>query len=874
MTYKFTKKAEQALEIANDIAMQLGHNYVGTEHILYGLVKEDSGVASKVLENQNVTPEAVLEKIEELIGVGEPNENSAIGFTPRTKRVIENAFREARRLGSECIGTEHLLIGIMREADSIAVRIMLDLNVNPQKLYNEIVKVINDYETGDENSKQSSKSGSFNSTPTLNQFGVDLTKQASEGKLDPVIGRKNEIDRIIQILSRRTKNNPCLIGEPGVGKTAVVEGLAEKIVEGEVPENLKDKRVVTLDISGMVAGAKYRGDFEERIKKALKEVKKAGDVILFIDEIHTIVGAGAAEGAIDAANILKPLLARGEVQIIGATTLNEYRKYIEKDSALERRFQPVTVQEPSIEDSIKILKGLRDKYEAHHNVKITDEAIEAAVKLSSRYINDRFLPDKAIDLIDEACSMIKTEMESMPTELDEISHKIMQHQIEETALKKEKDEQSQKRLAIIQKEIAEMQTKFNEMKAKWENEKNAISKVQKIREEIEKVNSEIEKAERNYELNKAAELKYGKLPELQKELKKEEEIATKSKESSLLRTKVTEEEITKIIAKWTGIPVSKLMESEREKILNLGEILHKRVIGQDEAVDKVTDAIIRSRAGIQDSRRPIGSFMFLGPTGVGKTELSKALAEALFGNENSIIRIDMSEYMEAHSTSKMIGSPPGYVGFDEAGGLTEKVRRKPYSVILFDEIEKAHPDVLNMLLQILDDGRLTDSHGRVVSFKNTVIIMTSNIGARLITDKKTLGFTLAENNQELKEYETTKKEVLAELKKEFKPEFINRIDEIIVFHKLLPEEIKQIADIMFKQIQERLKEQNIEIKINEKAKELIVAKGTDSNYGARPLRRMIQTMLEDKIAEAILDGIIKPRKKAKAVVKDEKIVIE
>ena len=813
MTYKFTKKAEKAVQIAESLAIELGHNYVGTEHILYGLVKEPAGIANKVLESQNITTEAVLEKIEELVGVGEKKNSGTMGLTPRTKRVIENAFREARRLGSEYIGTEHLLIGIMREADSVAVRIMLELNLEPQKLYNQIVKVINEYDVVDGNNLDTEKSnkGSYNNTPTLNQFGNDLSKLAKEGKLDPVIGRKNEIDRIIQILSRRTKNNPCLIGEPGVGKTAVIEGLAEKIVAGEVPENLKGKRVVTLDISGMVAGAKYRGDFEERIKKALKEVKKAEDIIIFIDEIHTIVGAGAAEGAIDAANILKPLLARGEIQIIGATTLNEYRKYIEKDSALERRFQPITVEEPSEEETIEILKGVRDKYEAHHNVKITDEAIIKATKLSIRYINDRFLPDKAIDLIDEAASRAKLKTYTEP---------------------------------IILKEIEE---------------------------KIQKITSEKEEAIATQNFEKAAELR--DIEGQEKEKLEKEKQKWKDKTSKSVK-QIGEEEIAEVISSWTGIPAKKISQDENERLKNLEQILHYRVIGQNEAVKAVAKAIKRSRIGLQDPNRPIGSFMFLGPTGVGKTELSKALAEALFGNENSIIRIDMSEYMEAHSTSKMIGSPPGYVGFDEAGGLTEKVRRKPYSVILFDEIEKAHPDVLNMLLQILDDGRLTDSHGRVVSFKNTVIIMTSNIGARLITDKKTLGFTLAEDNQELKEYETTKKEVLAELKKEFKPEFINRIDEIIVFHKLLPEEIEQIADIMFKQIQERLKEQNIEIKINEKAKELIVAKGTDSNYGARPLRRIIQTMLEDKIAEEIIEGNLKKGERATITEQDGEIVVE
>ena len=814
MTYKFTNSAKNALKYANDIAVELGHNYVGTEHLLYGLAKEETGIASKVLEHQNVTESAVLGNIEELIGKSVDEIQETVGFTPRTKRVIENAFREAKKLGSDFIGTEHLLIGIMREGDSIAVRIMLNLNVNPQKLYNEIVKVINDYDnttsSGNEKSENKKASGSFNLTPTLNQFGSDLTKSASEGKLDPVIGRKNEIERIIQILSRRTKNNPCLIGEPGVGKTAVIEGLAQKIISGDVPEVLKNKRVVTLDISGMVAGAKYRGDFEERIKKSLKEVKKAGDIILFIDEIHTIVGAGAAEGAIDAANILKPLLARGEVQIIGATTLNEYRKYIEKDSALERRFQPVTVNEPNVEDCIQILYGLRDKYEAHHNVKITDEAVKTAVQLSNRYITDRFLPDKAIDLIDEASAKSKLKTYTEPENLKKLEQEI-------ESLKKEKEEA--------------IQTQNFEKAAKLRDEERQ-----------------------------------------QKERLKKEKEKWQEKNTKKINT-VTENDIAEVVANWTGIPAQKINEDENKKLKNLETNLHERVVGQDEAVSAVARAIKRGRIGLTDPNRPIGSFMFLGPTGVGKTELSKALAECLFGNENELIRVDMSEYMEAHSTSKMIGSPPGYVGFDEGGGLTEKIRRKPYSVILFDEIEKAHPDVLNMLLQILEDGRLTDSHGRTVNFKNTVIIMTSNIGARLITEKKKLGFSNAEESTEKMEYEKIKKEVMTELKKQLKPELVNRIDEIIVFHKLVKEEIEQIADIMFNQIIKRLKEKNIEITIEKEAKDLIIKFGTDEVYGARPLRRAIQSLLEDKIADEIIENNLKEGTKAKVIVEDDKIKI-
>ena len=821
MTYKFTNRANKAIEIANDIALELGHSYIGTEHILYGLAKEGGGVASKVLENGQVTAEDILNKIEELIGRDEPIEN-IVDFTPRTKRVVESAFIEARKLGYNFIGTEHLLIGILREGDCIAAKILLDLNVNIPKLYNEIIKVINEGEDnqGEEDSSNYSNGskrrgkGSYNQTPTLNQFGEDLTKKAEEGKLDPIIGRKEEIERVIQILSRRTKNNPCLIGEPGVGKTAAVEGLAQKIVSGDVPEVLKDKRVITLDISGMVAGAKYRGDFEERIKKALEEVKKAGDVILFIDEIHTIVGAGAAEGAIDAANILKPMLARGEIQLVGATTLNEYRKYIEKDAALERRFSTVIVNEPSEKDTVQILKGIRDKYEAHHNVKITDEAIESAVKLSARYVNDRFLPDKAIDLIDEAASRARLKTFTEPDNLKQ------------------------------------------------------------MQEDIEKIKNEKEEAVINQKFEKAAELR-DKEKDLKEKYEKEQN-KWKNKNTKSIVT-ITEENIAEVIASWTGIPAKKITEDENEKLKNLEKELHKRVIGQNEAVEAVAKAIRRGRVGLKDPNRPIGSFLFLGPTGVGKTELSKALAEVLFGEENAMVRVDMSEFMEPHSVSKLIGSPPGYVGFDEGGQLTEKIRRKPYSVILFDEIEKAHPDVMNMLLQILEDGRLTDSQGRTVNFKNTVIIMTSNLGARLITDKKHLGFTSAADSENQdkeniqKEYEETKKEVMAELKKELRPEFINRIDEIIVFHKLNDNEINQIIDIMLKEVVNRLKDQKYDIELKPEVKELIAKEGIDKNFGARPLRRTIQNLVEDRLAEEILDGKLDKGKLAKFTVEDGKM---
>ena len=813
MIYKFTSRAKKAIELAQDEAINLGHNYIGTEHILYGLVREGAGVASKVLQNQGVTPNDVENKIVDMIGKEVITSQETLGFTPRSKRVIENSFIEARKLGYDYIGTEHLLIGILREGDSIAVRILLDLNVDLPRLYNEIVTVINEAEDvskgGATNSKQT---GSYNSTPTLNQFGEDLTKKAKEGKLDPVVGRSKEIERVIQILSRRTKNNPCLIGEPGVGKTAIVEGLAQKINLGDVPEVLKNKRVVSLDISGMVAGAKYRGDFEERIKKALGEVKKAGDVILFIDEIHTIVGAGSAEGAIDAANILKPMLARGEIQLVGATTIGEYRKYIEKDSALERRFSPVTVNEPTEKDTITILKGIRDKYEAHHNVKITDEAIEAAVTLSERYINDRFLPDKAIDLIDEASSKARLQTYNEPEEL-----KNMQEEIDRITKDKEEAVRSQKfeKAAALRDEEKALKEKYEEKEKSWKNQNT------------KKV------------------------------------------------VKITEENIADVISLWTGIPAKKISEDENQRLRNLEKSLHERVIGQNEAVEAVSKAIRRGRVGLKDPNRPIGSFLFLGPTGVGKTELSKALAESLFGDESAMIRIDMSEYMEAHSVSKLIGSPPGYVGFEEGGQLTEKIRRKPYAVILFDEIEKAHPDVMNMLLQILDDGRLTDSNGRTVNFKNTVIIMTSNIGARIITDKKTLGFSNEGNKDqnEQMEYENTKKEVMAELKREFRPEFINRIDEIIVFHKLNDEEISKIIELMLNEVSKRMKEQKYEIEFDGKVKDLIAKKGIDKSFGARPLKRTIQNLVEDKIAEAILDGKIKRGKLVKVTADDEKVEI-
>ena len=790
MIYKFTNRAKKTIEIANDISVELGHNYIGTEHILYGLVKEGEGIAAKVLTNKGITEEKVLKKIEEMLGKGKEIKES-LGFTPRTKKVLENAFLESKRIGYNFIGTEHLLLAIIKEGESVASRIISDLNVEIAKIYSEIAKVINEEESDKEINNEIMKGKNNRSMPSaLSQFGEDITLKAEEGKFDNIIGREKEIERIIQILSRRTKNNPCLIGEPGVGKTAIIEGLAEKIVLGEVPETLKEKRIISMDISGMVAGAKYRGDFEERIKKALAEVKKSEDIILFIDEIHTIVGAGAAEGAIDAANILKPLLARGEIQLIGATTIEEYRRYIEKDSALERRFSMVDIGEPTEKETIQILKGIRDKYEAHHNVKITDEAIESAVTLSVRYITDRFLPDKAIDLIDEAASQVRMRIYTEPEEIKTLQEKID--------------------IAIKEKEEAIYNQEF---------EKAAI-----IRDKENKMKEELEK-----ELDKWRKRKNKNITEL------------------------TEENIAEVISKWTGIPAQKLTEDDNEKLKHLEQKLHERVVGQNEAVEAVAKAIRRGRIGLKDPKRPIGSFLFLGPTGVGKTELSKALAEILFEDEKSMVRLDMSEYMESHSVSKMIGSPPGYIGFDNGGQLTEKIRRKPYSVILFDEIEKAHPDVMNLLLQILEDGHLTDSQGREVNFKNTVIIMTSNLGARHITDKKSLGFGEIPKDEEKNENEEIKKEVIKELKRELRPEFINRIDEIIVFHKLNDENIKDIIKIMLKQVEEKMKKQKFLVTIDSSVEELIMKNGIDKTFGARPLRRTIQNLVEDRISEEILE---------------------
>jgi ATP-dependent Clp protease ATP-binding subunit ClpB len=847
-TQKLTQKSIEVIQKAQSIAIDNQNQQIEQVHILVALLTVDDSLIKQILKRMKVNDNfenSVMDEVRKLPKVMGSRKMDSVYVAQDVDEMLNDAEKIAEKMKDEYVSVEHLMLALFNKGNQKVKDLFKLFNINK----NEFMKVLSEV-------RGNTRVTSDNPEETydvLKKYGTDLVEMAREQKLDPVIGRDDEIRNVIRILCRKTKNNPCLIGEPGVGKTAIAEGLALRIVRGDVPDGLKNCTIFSLDMGSLVAGAKYRGEFEERLKAVLQEVKKSdGRIILFIDELHTIVGAGKTEGAMDAGNLLKPMLARGELHCIGATTLNEYRQYIEKDPALERRFQHVLVDEPTVEDTISILRGLKERYEVYHGVEISDNAIIAAATLSHRYISDRFLPDKAIDLIDEACAMIKTEMESMPIELDDVSHKITQYQIEETALKKEKDELSQKRLQEIQKEIANLQNKFKEMKAKWDNEKDAISKVQKLREDLEKVNADIERAERNYDLNKAAELKYGKLPQIQEELKKEEEIAAKSKESSLLRTKVTDEEITKIIAKWTGIPVAKLMESERDKILNLGNILHKRVIGQDDAVEKVVDSIIRSRAGIQDPNRPIGSFMFLGPTGVGKTELAKALAEALFDDEHNMIRIDMSEYMEKYSVSRLIGAPPGYVGYEEGGQLTEAVRRKPYSVVLFDEIEKAHPDVFNVLLQVLDDGRITDSQGRTVDFKNTIIILTSNLGSEFILDGIDKDGNIKSEAEE---------KVMDLLKHSFRPEFLNRLSEIILYKPLKKSEVDKILDLLIVDLNKRLADRQIEIKLTDDARKYLIDNGYDAVYGARPLKRFVQKKLETLIARKILEQAIVPKSK-------------
>ncbi len=846
---KFTQKSLEAVQNAQNLASEYQNMQIEQVHLLAALVQQEDGLIPQLLRKMGKDSDAVataamsaVERLPHVTGSG--RESGKIYVANDVDRVLSQAEKSADTMKDEYVSVEHLFLSLIENGNDDVRKIFQQFQIDRNTFLTTLQSV-----RGNTRVTSDSPEDTYD---VLKKYGQDLVELAKNHKIDPIIGRDTEIRNVIRILSRKTKNNPVLIGEPGVGKTAIAEGLALRIVNGDVPNSLKNRQLFSLDMGALIAGAKFRGEFEERLKAVLNEIKKSeGKIILFIDELHTIVGAGKADGAMDAGNLLKPMLARGELHCIGATTLDEYRQYIEKDAALERRFQPVMVDEPTVEGTISILRGLKEKYEVFHGVKIQDQALIAAATLSNRYITDRFLPDKAIDLVDEACAMIRTEIDSMPTELDEISRKIMQHEIEEAALKKEKDALSESHLQAIQKELAELRAQFASMKAKWENEKSAIQKVRALREERDQLNAQIEQAQRGYDLNKAAELKYGRLPQLEKELAAEEARAaeTAGKEGSLLRDKVTEEEIARIVARWTGIPVAKLMEGDREKLLHLDAILHQRVIGQDEAVERVTEAILRSRAGIQDPNRPIGSFFFLGPTGVGKTELAKALAEALFDDERNMVRIDMTEYMEKYSVSRLIGAPPGYVGYDEGGQLTEAVRRKPYSVVLFDEVEKAHPDVFNILLQVLDDGRLTDSQGRVVDFKNTIIILTSNLGSAQILD----GI-----NDQGEISEQARSEVMAMLRQQFRPEFLNRLDEIIFYKPLMKSEIGKIVDLMVAGLQKRLAEQQLSFHLTDRAKTYVIDEGFDPVYGARPLRRFIQQKVETLLARRIIEGGLTP----------------
>ncbi len=860
---KFTQKSLEALQAAQDFATEYENMQIEQPHLLAALTAQEDGLIGQMLKKMAIDASAMqhavkteIERIPRVSGPG--RERDKIYVSQEVDRTLMQAEKTADRMKDEYVSVEHLMLALLETPNAALKRIFQQFGMTKDGFLQALVSV-----RGNTRVTSDSPESTYDA---LKKYGSDLVEMARNQKLDPVIGRDHEIRNVIRILSRKTNNTPVRSGEPGVGKTAIAEGLALRIVRGDVPENLKDRTIFSLDMGALIAGAKFRGEFEERLKAVLQEIRKSeGRIILFIDELHTIVGAGKTEGSMDAGNLLKPMLARGELHCIGATTLNEYRQYIEKDAALERRFQPVMVPEPTVEDTISILRGLKERYEVFHGVKIQDQALIGAAVLSNRYISDRFLPDKAIDLVDEACAMIRTEMDSMPTELDDISRKIMQHEIEEAALKKEKDQLSQEHLKEIQKELAEMREQFKGMKARWENEKNAISKVQKLREELEQVNADIEKAEREYDLNRAAELKYGKLPGLQKQLEAEERMASQAeKDSTLLRDKVTEEEIARIVGRWTGIPVARLMEGERDKLLNMESILHQRVIGQDEAVTKVAEAILRSRAGIQDRNRPIGSFLFLGPTGVGKTELAKALAQSLFDDEKNIVRIDMSEYMEKYSVSRLIGAPPGYVGYEEGGQLTEAVRRKPYAVVLFDEIEKAHPDVFNILLQVLDDGRITDSQGRTVDFKNTIIILTSNLGSPYILDG------IDQNGQITEE---ARKDVDTLLKQQFRPEFLNRLDEIVFYKPLTKSETTKIVDLLLADLQKRLNDKQLFLSATDAAKQKIVDCGYDPVYGARPLKRFLQHKVETMLARMMIAKVRAPITCLEIYVEDEGLVI-
>ena len=834
----FTQKTLEAVQTAQAMAQENRNNYIMPEHLLYALVDQDGGLIPSLFEKMGVDCNGILSELDTAISaLPKVGEGAEVYLSQEANRVLQAAEKAAKSMGDEYVSVEHVMIGIFAAATPAIKRIFADHGITKNAFTAELSKVKTSPVTGD---------NPESTYDALNKYGTDLVKRARENELDPVIGRDTEIRNVIRILSRKTKNNPVLIGEPGVGKTAIAEGLAQRIVRGDVPEGLKDKTIFSLDMGALIAGAKYRGEFEERLKAVLEEIRRSeGQILLFIDELHTIVGAGKTEGSMDAGNLLKPMLARGELHCIGATTLDEYRKYIEKDAALERRFQPVQVDEPSVEDTISILRGLKERYEVYHGVRIHDSALVAAATLSNRYITDRFLPDKAIDLVDEACALIRTEIDSMPAELDDVRRKIMQLEIEEMALKKEDDRLSVERLAKLREELANLKDTFNEMKSRWESEKSSVDEVKNLKSQIEQMHADIENAQLRYEYETAAKLKYSDLPALEKKLEEAEKRSENSKANTMVHDTVTEEEISGIVAKWTGIPVAKLMEGEREKILHLDEFLHKRVIGQDEAVQKVTEAILRSRAGISDPNRPIGSFLFLGPTGVGKTELAKSLAECLFDDEHNIVRIDMTEYMEKFSVSRLIGAPPGYVGYDEGGQLTEAVRRKPYSVVLFDEIEKAHPDVFNILLQILDDGRITDSQGRTVDFKNTIIILTSNLGSQHLLEGIEPDGSISQEAQDA---------VMQELKMSFRPEFLNRLDETIMFRPLTRDNLNGIIDIMVDSLRKRLEDKSLGLYITDAAKQFIIDHGFDPLYGARPLRRYLQSSVETLIARTILKG--------------------
>ena len=844
---KLTKKTIEAIQAAQDTAIEYQNTNVDQPHLLYALMTQENGLIPQLMKKLGKDATVIAGSLERVMAnipkvTGSGRDMNTVYISQSLDRLLNASEAIAKNMGDEFVSVEHVMLSYFDNADKDIKQIFKDFAIDKDSFLKALQEV-----RGNQRVTTDTPEDTYD---VLKKYGQDLVELARQNKLDPVIGRDSEIRNTIRILSRKSKNNPVLIGEPGVGKTAIAEGLAQRIVRGDVPDNLKDRKLFSLDMGALISGAKFRGEFEERLKAVLNEVKKSeGKIILFIDELHTIVGAGKTDGAMDAGNLLKPMLARGELHCIGATTLNEYRQYIEKDPALERRFQPVRVDEPTVEDTISILRGLKERYEVFHGVKIQDSALITAAVLSNRYITDRFLPDNAIDLVDEACATIRTEMNSMPTELDDIARKIMQKEIAETALKKEEDKISQEKLAEVRKELSELRDEFNSMKTRWDNEKNSISRLQKLREDIEHTNADIAKAERSYDLNKAAELKYGKLPALKKELEEAEAAADDYEKHTLLRDKVTDEEIAKIVGRWTGIPVSKLMEGEREKLLHLDEVLHKRVIGQDEAVQKVSEAILRSRAGIQDPNRPIGSFLFMGPTGVGKTELAKALAQALFDDEKNIVRIDMTEYMEKHSVSRLIGAPPGYVGYEEGGQLTEAVRRKPYSVVLFDEVEKAHPDVFNILLQVLDDGRITDSQGRTVDFKNTIIILTSNLGSEYILEG------IDENNEITPE---ARAQVDKLLKTHFRPEFLNRLDEIVFYKPLSKKEIYPIIDFMLDGLRKRLEDKQLELEVTDEAKEFIAMEGYDPIFGARPLKRYIQSKLETLIARTMIANDLDP----------------